>query len=63
MGNPRELINLWKTTNIDKKEHNIHYNNLQDIINGKWFSHIDNQMQDYKLCVKKCKDLSGDLHL
>tara|TARA_B100000902_G_scaffold150826_1_gene147349 strand:+ start:24573 stop:25583 length:1011 start_codon:yes stop_codon:yes gene_type:complete len=63
MGNPRELIKLWKSSDISPKEHNIHFNNLQDIIKGKWFSKIDSQMQEFELCVKKCKNLSSALHL
>lgn len=63
MGNPRELIKLWKTSELDKKYHNVHHNSLLDIINGPWFEHIDKQMQEYSLCVHKCKNLVGDLHL
>ena len=37
--------------------------NLDNIINGNWWTHIDSQMQDYKLCVMKCKDLQGDTHI
>jgi MoaA/NifB/PqqE/SkfB family radical SAM enzyme len=63
MGNPRELIKLWKTKNIDKKGHNVLNNHLQNILDGEWYSHIDNQMQEYDLCVSKCKEINGDKHL
>jgi MoaA/NifB/PqqE/SkfB family radical SAM enzyme len=64
MGNPRELIQLWNSApHLNPVTHNIFYNSLQDIINGDWFKHIDDQMQNYKLCVFKCKELNGDIHL
>lgn len=64
MGNPRELETLWKTApHLKPQDHNIHNKSLTDIINGEWFKHIDNQMQDYGLCVMKCKELRGDFHL
>jgi hypothetical protein len=64
MGNPTELIKLWDSnSNIDPKLHNLYDNNLDDIINGNWWNHIDSQMQDYKLCVMKCKELQGDTHI
>lgn len=64
MGNPTELIKLWDSnSNIDPKLHNLYDNNLDNIINGNWWNHIDSQMQDYKLCVMKCKELQGDTHI
>jgi len=64
MGNPRELDKLWKTApNLDPKTHNVRYHSLEDIINGDWFEHINNQLQTHELCVFKCKNLIGDIHL
>lgn len=64
MGNPTELIKLWDSNpNTDPKLHNLYNTNLDNIINGNWWTHIDSQMQDYKLCVMKCKDLQGDTHI
>jgi MoaA/NifB/PqqE/SkfB family radical SAM enzyme len=64
MGNPRELELLWNSApDLDKSTHNVYNKQLHEIINGDWWSHIDKQMQEYKLCKFKCKDLIGDIHL
>lgn len=63
MGDPDTLNDLWEEHHtIDKKLHNLHHTNLQDIINGYW-KHIHNKMQTYPLCVDKCKNLNNSFNL
>ena len=63
MGDPNTLDELWEEHNtIDKKLHNLHHTPLQNIINGYW-KNIDDKMQTYPLCVKKCKKLNNSINL
>jgi MoaA/NifB/PqqE/SkfB family radical SAM enzyme len=39
---------------IDPDSHNIHYNNVQDIINGEMFYHIHDSLNEMPVCVSLC---------
>ena len=62
MGNPNEIEQLWETHKVDKNLHNLHHTNLMDIISGYW-KLIDDHLQTYFVCVRKCKRLVRDVHL
>ena len=62
LGNPNEIDQLWETHKVSKDLHNLHHTPLQDIIDGYW-KNIDEQLQTYFVCVRKCKDLVRDAHL
>lgn len=62
MGNPNEIEQLWETHKVDKNLHNLHHTNLVDIIGGYW-KLIDDHLQTYFVCVRKCKQLVRDVHL
>ena len=62
MGNPNEIDRLWETHKVSKNLHNLHHTNLMDIIGGYW-KLIDDHLQTYFVCVRKCKRLVRDVHL
>ena len=60
LGGDREK--LWNRHDTDKNLLNLHHTSLKDIITGYW-KHIEDDMQVYNTCVRKCQKRLRDAHI
>jgi len=60
MGTDHQLELLWKNSNINKETHNIKHESIENILEGPMWKWIDDNINDYPLCIKKCVNKEFD---